>query len=55
MISPFTWLWNISHRKLLEQTRGIVDTSILINNINRKECECDLCSFLRKVVIWVEG
>ena len=56
MISPVTWLWNIRHRKLLERTRCRIDTLILINNIKKKRCRCDLCRYLKKkVVAWIEG
>ena len=24
MISPITWLWNIRHRKLIEETKAII-------------------------------
>ena len=42
-------------KELLEKTRRRIDTLILINNIKKKKCRCDLCRFLKKVVKWVEG
>ena len=42
-------------KELLEKTRRMIDTLILINSIKKKRCGCDLCRYLKKVVAWVEG
>jgi hypothetical protein len=42
-------------KKLLEWTRWMIDTEILINNIKKKRCRSDLCRYLKKVVAWIEG
>jgi len=34
MISPITWLWNIRHRKLIEETKAI----IRLHQFLRYEC-----------------
>ena len=34
MISPITWLWNIRHRKLIEETKAI----IRLHQVLRYEC-----------------
>jgi len=34
MISPITWLWNIKHRKLVEETKAIIRLYLFL----RHEC-----------------
>ena len=37
MISPITWLWNIRHRKLIEETKAIINLSLFLKEIGLKE------------------
>jgi hypothetical protein len=51
MIGPITWLWNIKHRKLIEETKAIIRLyEFLRNDCGLKEADKFTAKELREVL-----
>jgi len=37
MISPVTWLWNIRHRKLIEEAKDLIRLQLFLKEVGLKE------------------